>query len=541
MFTKKTNNILSKISDGETSRRSIPGIENVHLRGAMFGFYKEGSGTTTDDVGRLPDKGLQLMKPGKLLKMLNDEWSDRQIEQWVNKIKSYVSIWGDEHGDGVESPNFSVVSGEFIGHYYLEDNYAKIDTSSNLAGSCMRKEYNQPSFRIYQENPDKISMLILRNADYKIVARALLWFDGTDTYMDTIYHLTDAHRESMIQYANNHGIYYKAQQSCHYFAFDMLNGKQISPKILVLELNYASDWPMPWLDTMLYGFKKGDKYFLTNTMHEGIEADVWYHFRNTSGESARNEIFDAPSADRMLRSEIAFTLLYGRDLTDNVKTFLGNHPLVMQYASDWKRDRTGGVFACVIKDPTFRGDSNYRRAFTAEDEDEDREGMVWVENRGEWYDEEDCVCTVHDEYILLSEAIEICGDWYHQDDQDIRYSESRGRYYHSDDVSWVESRDDYFPNDEVVYDDYNNEDIHENDAMYIEDYGYVHQDDVDQVAVYVDGDWILKGKCFQCEISSDWFLKSDEHQLPDGRSVCEEEYDKWMEENQDSEEVDEQP
>lgn len=543
MFTAKTNNILDKITNSEFRGNYVPGIENVHLRGAMFGFYKAGSGTQRDENNRLPDKGLQLMKPGKLLKMMNGSWSDKTIEVWVNKIKSYVSIWGDEHNEGVESPNFSVVSGELIGHYYLEHNYADIDNSSNLKGSCMRHECNQPSFRIYQENPDKISMLILRNADHKIVARALLWFDGTDTYMDTIYHLTDAHKESMISYANKHGIYYKAQQSCHYFAFDMLNGKQISPKILVLELNYASNWQMPWLDTMLYGFKKDDKYFLTNTMHEGIEADRWFHLRSTSGCSAGSNEIDPPSADRMLRSEVAFTLLYGRDMADNVKIFLDNHPLVMQYANDWKRDKTSGVFANIIKDPRYRGDSMYKRAFINTDvDDEEREGMVYVQGRGEWYDEDDCVCDVDDEYILYDEAVEVGGYWYHQEDERLRYSESRGRYYHQDDVSWVESRQDYYPNEYVVFCEYNGEDIHQDNAMYVDDYGYVHEDDVQEVAVYVDGDWVLTEKCFKCEISDRWYLNSDRLELPDGRSVCKEEYDNWMEENQDDEEeVDEKP
>lgn len=542
MFTTKTNNILDKITDSEFRGCYVQGIENVHLRGAMFGFYKSGSGTQRDKNGLLPDKGLQLMKPGKLLKMMNGSWSDKTVESWVNKIKSYVSIWGDEHGDGIESPNFSVVSGELIGHYYLEDNYAKIDNSSNLKGSCMRHESNQPSFRLYQDNPDKISMLILRNADYKIVARALLWFDGTDTYMDTIYHLTDAHRESMIQYANNHGIYYKAQQSCHYFAFDMFNGQQISPKILVLELNYSANWQMPWLDTLLYGFKKDDKYFLTNTMHEGIEADKWFHLRSTSGCTASTNEIDPPSADRMLRSEIAFTLLYGRDLTDNVKTFLDNHPLVMQYANDWKRDKTSGVFACIIKDPTYRGDSKYRSAFSDGNDDEDREGMVYVEGRGEWYDEDDCVFTVDDEYILCDDAVEVGGYYYHLEDDRIRYSEARDRYYHYEDVCWVERRGSYYPSDEVVWDEYNEEDILQRDAIHIDDYGYVHEDDIDEVAVKVDGDWVVIGDCFKCEISDEWYLNSDRLELPDGRSVCKEEYDKWMEENQnDEEEVEEKP
>lgn len=544
MYTSKTFEILNEVAPAFVNLRTHPSIENVHLRGAMFGFYKAGSNVKKVD-GKWPSKGLQLMKLGKLFRMLggNECYTDANVETYVNKIKSRIALFGDEHGEGIDSPYFSVVTGDMIGFYYLEHNYAPIDNSSNLMGSCMRYESCQGSFRLYQENPDKISMLVLRNTDYKIVSRALLWFDGENTYMDTIYHITDAHREQMIAYAHKHNIYYKAQQSCHYFAFDMLNGNKVHPKILVMQLNYSSEWSMPWLDTMMYGFKKGSKYYLTNTMHSGLEADELYHLRTTNGRTAREEMFIV-NADRMLHSEVAFTLLYNKRKSNAVKEFLDKFPAVEKHKDILSSSITSGEFASIIKDPTHES-SSYKKYFLNEDDDkEDRneDGEVWVEYRRAYYNEEDCVLDVNDEWILYDDAVEVDGDWYHLEDECIRYSESRGRYYHQDDVSWVESRGDYYPNHEVVYDEYNSEDIHQDNAMYIDDYGYVHEDDVQEVAVFVDGDWVLIDKCFKCEISGKWFLKSDRHELPDGRIVCQKVYDNWTDDSMDNEEeVDEEP
>jgi hypothetical protein len=530
MYTVTTFEILNEAADPFISLTSNLPIENVHLRGAMFGFYKKGSNVQKVN-GRWPDKGLQLMKPGKLFRMLegNDEYSDKNVEHFVNKIKSYVSMNGDEHGEGAESPNFSVVSGEMIGYYYLNSNYADFGTSSNLMGSCMRYDTCQPYFRFYEQNQDSISMLILRNNDYKIVARALLWFDGENMYMDTVYHATDAHCTTMIEYAKRHGFYYKSQQSCHFFAFDMYNGSKISPEIVKIPVHIDESWSsMPWLDTVMYIVKDGDKFYATNCLSEREQGLRCYQFRSTSGPSFNSDFFSIDNETKLLRSEVSFALLYNgrrRGVIDEmIKTY--NESLATEHARSWR----SGIFYDIILNPNHEEKSvrvffDNEEEEEEEDDDENRDGQVWSEWEGEWLDEEDAVyCDSYSDYISWANSVEIRGSYYHQNDEDITYVESRDRYYH------VES---------TTYCEYTQNTIHIDDAIYVEEYGYVHEDDIDEVAVEVDGCYYKIDKCVQCEISGEWMLIKEAQELPDGRKVTQDEYDKFMAENESEEE--EQP
>lgn len=524
MYTATTFEILNEIADAFVNLDSNMQIENVHLRGAMFGFYKKGSNVQRVD-GKLPTKGMQLMKPGKLFRMLkgNDSYSDKHVEDLVNKIKSYISIHGDEHGEGAESPNFSVVSGEMIGYYYMDNNYATYSSGSNLTGSCMRYEYCQPYLRFYEQNQDSISMLILRNNDYKIVARALLWFDGENTYMDTIYHATDANRTTMIDYANKHGFYYKSQQSCHFFAFDMYNGSKISPEIVKIPVHVDESWSsMPWLDTVMFIVKDGDKFYATNCLSEREQGLSCYQFRSTGGPSFNSSVFNVDSETSLLRSEVSFALLYGgkrRDVIDEmIKTY--NNSLIQTHTSSWR----SGIFYNILLDPNYE-EKSVRVFFDNEednDEDEDHDGQVWSEWECEWLDEEDAIyCDAYSDYIRLEDSVEVGNRYYHANDDNIAYVESRDRYYHVDNTTYCE---------------YNQETIHEDDAIYVENYGYVYYNDIDDVAVEVDGEYHLIEKCTQCEISGEWMLKKDAKELPDGRKVTEAEYDKFMAENESEEE-----
>lgn len=534
MYTSKTFEILGNCA-GELQDYTIEGIENVHLRGAMFGYYKRGSGTAKVDR-RWPDKGLQLIKPGKLIKMMNDEYSDATVEKFVNRIKAYISAHGDEHGEGIEAPVFSIASGALISHYYLEDNY--VERRGTLGSSCMRYASCQPYFKLYERNDDAVSMLVLRNSDHVIVARALLWFDGTDTYMDTIYHIADKYVESMIDYACKHGIYYKKQQSCHYFAFDMLNRQRVQPKIVRIPINNidTGSWEFPWLDTLMYGSLNEDGvFYLTNTLTTDTDTDSVYSFRSTSGSISELSVDD----DRLLHMETAFALLYDAPQSPSVKAFLETRDELVKAVANKESDVVewnNGLLATVIKDHDYNS-RRYRKLFL---DNEPAEGQVEI--NGEFYDEEDCVVDYHGEWIHQDDAVCVNGDWYHVDDDNIIYSSPHGEYYLADDVTWVESRCNYYLNDETVWDEYNDESIHENDAVYVEDYGYVHTDNIDDVAVYIDGSYYHIDKCFQCEITEEWYLNKEEHQLPDGRSVCEQAYNDWMAENEtDEEEVDEQP
>lgn len=544
MYTQRTKDILSSSADAFIDLKTDLQIEYVHLRGAMFGFYKKGSNVTKVN-GRWPDKGMQLMKPGKLFRMLdgNKAYSDKDVEKLVNNIKSYISIYGDEHGEGIESPHFSIVTGEMIGHYYLDANYAYVPSSSNLSGSCMRHESCQQYFKLYEENTDAVSMLILRNSDYKIVARALLWYDGRNTYMDTIYHINDACRESMLSYAKKHGFYYKAQQSCHYFAFDMLNGERIDAEIVKIPINIDESWSsFPWLDTVMYIVRNGDEYYATNCVSTKDMGAKLYQFRCTSGPSMNSGSFTV-NDEKYLNSEVAFELLYRNNYSDKVKAFISEKGITDNEIKIHSRSWRDCLMYSVISD-TDISSREYRKFFRLQGASStNSEGQVYIEYMDDYYDEEDCVVDARGNWIHNDDAVEVNGEWYHRDDDDIVYIRSRSDYAHREDVNWVESRNEYFYISDTTYCEYLNEDIHIDDSVYVEDYGHVHENYVSEVAVYVEeyGEYYLIYNCVVCAINETWILKKDSIALPDGRIVCKEAYDEYMEENKEEEDTEEKP
>lgn len=337
----------------------------------------------------------------------------------------------------------------------------------------------------------------------------------------------------MIEYACRHGIYYKRQQSCHYFAFDMYNREKIEPKILNIPLDNVNvrEWEFPWLDTLMYMYEDSGRYYMTNCPTTNGKV---LRMRSTSGNISK---YDIPS-DRLLHMETAFALLYGGKRSPRVAEFLDTRDALVEAVNDDDNsivsDWSNSLLADIIKEPNSEP-SRYKRLFI---NNQPEDGQVEI--NGEFYNEEDCVLDVDDNWVHCDDAVEVNGDWYHTDDDRVVYT--RGEYYHRDEVTYVESRNEYYPNDDTTYCEYNNDSIHIDDAVYVEDYGYVHEDDIDEVAVYVDGSYYKIQSCFECAITEEWFRNRDKHQLPDGRAVCEDAYNEWMEENDtDEEEVEEQP
>lgn len=521
-------------------------IEYLHIRGNMFAFYKKGTSPVRKD-GRLQDKGVQLMKPGKLLGQIT-EYADDRVERFVNKLKSYVSMCGDEHGDGIEAPEFSFVAGEMIAHYYHEDRYVTPTDSeskkSNLIGSCMRGDHCNQFFNIYEGNPDVIGMLILRNSDRLIVARALVWTWDGKSYMDTIYHLTEKHREAMIEYAIQHGWHYKSQQSCHYFAFDMFGGQRVQAVPLTITLRFDPEWAMPWLDTMMYGRADGDELTLTNCPTPG---SYWsgrmLQFRTTSGATVlRNAAYES-HAEWLKYAETCWQVIYNQDrfdMPEHVSQLIAEYPNVITTwqcdDKDWNKS-----LAELFKNPG--DDSRIKRIFKAviEHDDDDDEDEVYVESRDAYFHIDDTVWSdYHNEHLHIDDAERVGGDWYHTDSDRIRYSEYHGEYFLEDDVTWVDSRGDYFLNDRTCWDEHKEEEIFDGDAVYVEDYGYVHKDNINDVAVEFDDVWYRKSDCFTCADTGELIKPGDEVKLPDGRTVspsaAAELESKAVEEAQDEEE-----
>lgn len=115
-------------------------------------------------------------------------FSDSQIEDFVNSFKAE---WDKRNST---SRKVSVVTGDDILYWYNIENYAA--TYGTLGNSCMRFTEKNEYMKLYSNNPDKISMVILTEND-KLLARALLWkLDESSMsksiYLDRIYHVKDS-------------------------------------------------------------------------------------------------------------------------------------------------------------------------------------------------------------------------------------------------------------------------------------------------------------------------------------------------------------
>lgn len=160
-------------------------------------------------------KSRNILKIGKFVNsVLPNKFTDKQIEEFVNKLKSYQ----DNNKEKIE-----VVEGEDINYWYNEENYLK--EGGNLGGSCMRySSYGSRGFfELYVENPEVCRLLILTEGG-KLKGRAIIWkvgevnnWSGVDVefeyFLDRQYTSVDSDVNKMKNYAEEQGWAYKTYNS----------------------------------------------------------------------------------------------------------------------------------------------------------------------------------------------------------------------------------------------------------------------------------------------------------------------------------------
>lgn len=179
----------------------------------------------------------QTSKIGRILKKLNDEYTERQIEEFGTNFKAQYKILKGNVFD-----NLSVVTGNAIVFWYNSINYAS--GGGTLNSSCMRHEYNQKQIEFYAKHPDKIALCILLDSNNKLVARAIIWkldIPEGAIFMDRIYYVLPEHEMILNKYAMNNGINTKK------------DGYHNKNKMEV-HIPYFKD--QPYLDTFYYDSNK---------------------------------------------------------------------------------------------------------------------------------------------------------------------------------------------------------------------------------------------------------------------------------------------
>lgn len=243
------------------------------------------------------------IKIGKFIKnIFGSQYTDKQIEDFVNKYKSVESK---------PDKSFEVVSGDDIAYWYKSNNYASED--GTLGSSCMRNS-SESIFQIYTSNPEVCSLLILKNADDKLIGRALIWkIKQTDKnfteFMDRVYTIEDSDINLFHEWALEKKMARKGQNnynSCHRVFF---NG-DIETIYLTIQLNkhsnsYYYDY-YPYMDTFRrYDPESGE------LINDADEDTGYYYLDSTSGgytDKIENEDDDrvwSEHEDRMIDEEDA--------------------------------------------------------------------------------------------------------------------------------------------------------------------------------------------------------------------------------------------
>ena len=399
----------------------------ITMRGELCSYLPNGREHVVNDMGKWARNGRQDMKVGKMARNLMTELSIIQndigptdFEKFTNLVKSYISVIGDEDGDG-KKIKFEVVNGTNLRDAYYEDNYSNIlGTDTNLWNSCMRYESCQDYLDIYVYNPNVVSLLVAYDSNNKVLGRALLWLleDG-EKAMDTIY-AHDSLTNSFIQWANDNDYFYKSKQSCHHGQFDKHLTKDIFYNAIVVLKKYSFD-SYPYMDTL--SILEGNK--LRN--HE--DGNQYKILKSTDGsfEEQENSVYDVfNNCD--IHEDDAYYVSYDRPNGENIEGYI-HRDNAIRTSTEWV------LFVdCVQID----------RVYYLQDD----ENITYIESRNEWHLIEDCVQDNNCDMIYIDDAVELHnGGWVHQDDAVELYN---GDFAHEDEASQCSFDGEYYLNNDMT-------------------------------------------------------------------------------------------
>lgn len=193
-----------------------------------------------------------------------------QINTFVDKFKAYRDF------QTTKKDKFEVVQGEEIRKWYDEDTYE--DPEYHLNNSCMRYNRCQRYLNIYVENPNQVTMVIMKGTDPdKIIGRALIWKlkDG-DYYLDRPYANNDEDINLFKEWGRSKG--YSVYGADY-------NHKEV-------ELEKANFPYYPYMDTFKW-LNRGQNLLSTDSSEFDDGNDDWVKLEDTGGgfEEAQRGVY----------------------------------------------------------------------------------------------------------------------------------------------------------------------------------------------------------------------------------------------------------
>lgn len=326
----------------------------------------------------------------RVLNAFGESFTDKQIDEFVAlyKLESFKEC-GDL-GDLL----YEELKGEDIRWAYYHKNY--YGSGGTLHGSCMRYCNCQDYLNIYVENPDKISLAVLKKEGL-IAARALVWNHEDDVLFDRVYY-TDEKTRITLQ-AKLESLGYK-----NVYDGDYKDDTYFIP-LAQTDFRYY-----PYMDTFQYlkigkglsnNCSRNYDWELTNAdggpMHEGWECgccqdrvdedSLYYIDRGRSrGERLCNDCCTWLESDEYVHNDDAQYCRYVNGYyyaDDCVELYDGEYALV----DDCTEDVKGNWYL------------------------DDEIEKDCIEFRGRWYNKED-----HDDIVYVNEL----GEYYHVDSDEYQ-------------------------------------------------------------------------------------------------------------------------
>lgn len=202
-----------------------------------------------------------------------------------NDIESFVAEYKSLRNQG-NLFNFDLVNGEDIVYWYNQSNYSDL-IQGPLHSSCMRYNKCSTYIEFYAANPDKVSLLILKDLkdETKIRGRAVVWnldLPSGRTFMDRIYTIHDHDIIAFKDYAKEHGWIYKKDQNMDedgIFVDTMYDDNYDTRVLRVDDMKDSEHEEYPYMDTLKY--YDGD--ILSNNKNQ-IDEDSIKILTSVSGE-----------------------------------------------------------------------------------------------------------------------------------------------------------------------------------------------------------------------------------------------------------------
>ena len=333
--------------------------------------WKEQRQRTELQVGRFATKIIQKSKDPNAKSLTQND-----INAFVDNFKAYRDF------QTTKKDKFEVVQGEEIRKWYDEDTYE--DAAHHLNNSCMRYSRCQKYLDIYTENPNQVTMVIMKGVDPdKIIGRALIWkLNNGEIYLDRPYANNDEDINLFKQWGRDKGY--------------VVYGDGYKHKEVTLDKSEFSSYP--YMDTFKY-LNRDEKLLSTNANQFDDGNESWIKLESTGGgyEEAQTGIWSDYEGEYINQEDA----VYCQDIQDYTYS---DNTYYLEYKDEYVSNRANVVYSEYSSDYYLEEDAIHSDYLG---------DWIYAEDAIEVYYTSEDQTWVPDNFMIrgLADAYKIDGEW----------------------------------------------------------------------------------------------------------------------------------